>query len=713
MTAMTRPQQTNWLSFPPRAGDGGTSARPLPASNRFLNRDLSWLRFNDRVLEEAASASVPALERLRFASIVSSNLDEFFMVRVAEIARLARRFPLRRFPDGLTAAQVLAQIRDHVLRQKGRQAEVLQDIFRALDDASIRIYVEFPAGHAALDSEIRPRIPEVRYVLRRSTEPVPPLQSERLHVFVRFPGEYAVLTIQEREQRLLELPSHRSVRRFALVERWLAARAQEYFPGREVIEAFPFKLIREADLRYRPDDEETLEEQIAAAVQRRSKAKVVRLEVDAASYSEGALFLATALGLDSAGLYRFALPLDLRTLASLLRLPGYRKLRYAPVRPRVPPPLRKASAKRIYDLVRERDILLHHPYDSFEPVVSFIQRAAEDPSVVRILHTMYRTSRQSPIMEALMEAARRGKRVTAYVEIKARFDELNNLRWAEDLRKAGVRVVRPMGGFKVHSKVTQVVRLEQGVERAYTHLGTGNYHPSTAKQYTDLGLLTADTGIGLEVAAYFEALRRRGGPGGFRELLVAPDSLHRQIIRLIREETRIQRAGGRGQIIGKMNALVDPDTISALYEASQAGVRIDLLVRGICCLRPGIQGLSETVRVTSVVDRFLEHSRIFYFRAGGAEKVYLSSADWMPRNFYSRFEIAFPVKDLALRRFIRDVILHLGLNDNVKGWVLRPDGAYERVRPGKAMARVRSQEAFLKLAEQGYRRTILEHRVHG
>src|SRR5581483_6816472 len=238
-----------------------------------------------------------------------------------------------------------------------------------------------------------------------------------------------------------------------------------------------------------------------------------------------------------------------------------------------------------------------------------------------------------------------------------------------------------------------------------------NYHPSTAKQYTDLGLVTADQAIGQEVTAYFDALRRRGNRLGFRELMVAPESLHRQVLRLIREETRIQRSGGRGHIIGKMNALVDPDTISALYEASEAGVRIDLIVRGMCCLRPGIKGLSENIRVTSIVDRFLEHSRIFYFRAGGADRIYLSSADWMPRNFYSRFEIAFPIKDPALKRFVRDVILHLGLNDTVKAWVLKPDGSYERAKPGRQMAAVRSQASFIALAEQGYRRTILEHRA--
>jgi len=703
--------KAEWLPFPPAAGvpSENPSAAAAPSISRFLNRDLSWLTFNDRVLAEAADASVPALERLRFATIVSSNLDEFFMVRVAEIARLARRYPLRKFPDGLTSSKALAQIREHVLRQKARQAAVLEDILLALDREGIRIYTDFHAGHARLDREMRPRLPDIRFILRKSSEPPPRLQSERIHIFVRFPGEYAILTIQNREERLLRLPNQGRLRRFALLERWLADRAELFFPKREVVEAFPFKIIREADLRYRPDEEETIEEQIAEAVRRRKSAKIVRLEVDAPSYSEGALFLATTLGLDSGGLYRFDLPLDLRTLANLYRIRAPKAMRYPAVTPKVPPPL--ANSARLFDVVARHDILLHHPYDSFDSVVAFLNRAARDPKVTRIYHTMYRTSRESPVMEALKEAVRRGKKVTAYVEIKARFDELNNLRWAEELRKAGVRVVQPMGGFKVHSKVTQVFRAEGSEERSYLHLGTGNYHPSTAMQYTDLGLLTADPNLGAEISQYFDALRRRQANFQFRELLVAPQTLHRQVLRLIREETRIQREGGRGHIMAKMNALVDPDTIEALYEASRAGVRVDLIVRGICCLRPGIKGLSENIRVVSVVDRFLEHSRIYYFRAGGAEKVYLSSADWMPRNFYTRYEIAFPIKDSALRRYVRDVILEAGLADNVKGAQLRPDGTYERLRPQKGTRFMRSQEFFRQLADGRYRGTILEFRI--
>lgn len=678
----------------------------VPRKERLFNRDLSWLHFNERVLSEAADASVPTLERLRFATIVSSNLDEFFMVRAAEITRIARRHPNFRFPDGMTATQVLAQIREQVLRQKGRQAQVLDEILEKLKAEKIQILTDFN-GDKALDREIQGRLPKLTICERRSSDPVPRLPSARIHVFVRFPGQYAIIGIEEREGRLVELPSSQQIRRFALAERWLCARASEIFPDREVIEAFPFKIIRDADLRYRPDEEESLEEQILGAIQRRQRARVVRLEVDAPTYSEGALFLATSLRLDSGGLYRFDLPLDLRTLALLYHEKGAERLRYKPVEAKIPSPFRKT--RTVFDTIRRQDILLHHPYDSFDIVVKFLEAAAADPQVTQIYHTMYRTSRESPVLASLQEAAKRGKKVTAYIEIKARFDEANNLRCAEELRRSGVRVVRPMGRYKVHSKLTQAVRAEEHGEVSYIHLGTGNYHPVTAQQYTDLGLLTCDRMLGQEVSSYFATLAR-GPKAPFRELMVAPHNLHRQMLRLIREETRIQRQGGQGRILAKMNSLVDPDIIEALYTASQAGVTIDLLVRGICCLLPGIKGLSENIRVVSVIDRFLEHSRIYYFHADGEEKLYLSSADWMPRNFYNRYEIAFPIKDPALKKYIREVILAKGFSDNVKAWGLKPDGSYAKVQPTEGAAETRSQLLFEALANADYRDTALEHR---
>ena len=680
---------------PPRAPEG-----------RYFDRDLSWLQFNDRVLSEAADHTAPPFERLKFAAIVSSNLDEFFMVRVAELAKRAKRQRARWTGAEQSPGRILSQIRDQVLRQKAEQAAVLRDIFGVLAKEGILIYSEF-GEDGELDAEIRARLPNIKFLIRRSTEPLPPLASERLHVFVRFPDEYAIITIEERQGRMLRLSRRGRTLRFALLERWLAARAPSFFPGREVVEAFPFKIIRDADLRYHPDDEESLEEQIVEAVNRRLKARVVRLEVDAPHYSEGALFVAAHLGLDSGGLYRFDLPLDLRTLAVIYNLKTFNHLRYPPIQPQIPPMLQK---RPIFDVIREKDILLHHPYDSFDTITRFLRSAARDPSVTQIFHTMYRTSRESPIMEALREAVKRGKKVTAYIEIKARFDELNNVRWAEELRKAGVRVIRPLGGYKVHSKITQVHRIQGGKTVYYTHLGTGNYHPGTARQYTDLGLFTARQEIGAEVLSYFRSLTHRGTDTVFKHLLVAPANLHDGFENLIRQETLIQKAGGKGHIVAKMNALVDPDVIEALYDASQAGVKIELLIRGICCLRPGVKGLSENIKVVSVVDRFLEHSRIYYFRSNGSKKIYLSSADWMPRNFYARYEVAFPVMDPILKKFIRETVLAMSLNDNVRGWILKADGTYERVNAPASGKQIRSQFFFEQLAMTRYKDTLLASR---
>ncbi|MHB2026073.1 MAG: polyphosphate kinase 1 [Elusimicrobiota bacterium] len=678
-----------------------------PSINRFFNRDLSWLNFNERVLAETADPSVPALDRLRFAAIASSNLDEFFMVRAAEIDRIARISPARRLgPDGISASRLVSEIRERVIRQKAAQASALSGILKTLGAHGIRIYADF-SGLRGADRLITPRLPKILHIMRRSSDPAPPLSGENLYVFIRFSSEYAILSMP-REDRLLTLPAIHGTRRFALAERWLAARAAKLFPGREVIESFAFKIIRAADIRYRPDDEDSIEEQIALGVERRARAKVVRLEVDASAYTEGVLFLATSLGVSPSGLYRFDSPLDLRTLAKLHSLPTKTRLRYRPVAPRMPVPLRRDRG--LFSAIRSQDILFHHPYDSFEPVTDFLRRAARDPRVTRIYHAMYRTSRKSPIMEALKEAAARGKKVTAYVEIKARFDELNNLRWAQELRRAGARVVRPLGHLKVHSKVTQVFRQEGADEVSYVHLGTGNYHPGTALQYTDIGLLTADRGLGADIARYFSILTGKSSAPRFREILTAPQGLRRRMLELIQDEIRVQKSGGRGRIIGKMNSLVDSDIISALYAASQAGVKIDLLIRGICCLRPGIGGLSENIRVTSVIDRFLEHSRVYYFRAGGLEKIYLSSADWMPRNFYARFEIAFPVKDPVLKRFIRDIILGVSLSDNAKAWTLKTDGTYERIASKAKTRAVRSQAVFQALAAADYRGTVLEGR---
>ncbi|MBI5208607.1 MAG: polyphosphate kinase 1 [Elusimicrobia bacterium] len=688
----------------PKAAAAGHAA---PTVQRLYNRDLSWLNFNDRVLNEAADPSVPALERLRFASIVSSNLDEFFMVRVAEIAKIATRTPNYRYPDGLNARQLLSLVREHALRQKALQARYFNEILDTLAKLGVRLVTEF--GEASpYDYDIQARLSGAKAMLCRSAESPPALQSQKIYVFVRFQRQYALVDLGERENRLVELPPDGKTTVWGLADRWVATRVRNIFPGQGAIEAFPFKIIRDADLGYRPDEEVNIEEQILQGIhRRRGESKVIRLEVDAPSYSEGALFLASQLGLDSAALYRFDLPIDLPALRKIFEAPASTRLRYTPVRPQIP---RFLKSKDIFDIVKSRDVLLHHPYDSFDIVVNFLLQAARDPAVREINHTLYRTSRESPIIEALKEASRQGKKVAVYVEIKARFDEAANVQWAAELRQAGVKVVQPMGGFKVHSKVTRIVREEDGQQTVYVHLGTGNYHPGTARQYTDLGLLTADAGLGAETGVYFSTLAQRQDPSGYKDLLVAPGNLHAQFMRLIREEIKSRKAEGDGRIVAKMNSLVDPDIIEALYDASRAGVKVDLLVRGICCLRPGISGMSENIRVVSVVDRFLEHSRIYCFGSGERQRLYLSSADWMPRNFFTRYELAFPIKDPHIRRFIVDTILGKSLADNTKAWALQPDGTYDRVARAPGAEPVRSQAIFEQLAESQYQGTILEER---
>jgi polyphosphate kinase len=708
----TKPPSTpDWRSFKDQLRDLGSPDRtkdpatPTP-QGKFFNRELSWLRFNERVLSEAGNPDVPALERLRFAAIVSSNLDEFFMVRVAEVSRMAKFRRGRGTESNVPPQRVLTQIRDLVLRQKSRQADIVRDLFAVLAQEGLQIYSEFPEN-AELEKEIRAALPRLKFKIRRHTEPLPWLASDRIHVFVRFPDASAIVTFEERGARLTQLPSQGSTLRYVLLERWIAARASQLFPDREVIEAFPFKIIRDADLHYRLDDEESLEDQIVQAVRGRTRARVVRLEVDSSHYSEGAVFLASSLRLDSAALYRFSMPLDLRTIATLYNLEPFQRLRYTPIQPEIPPLL---VGFNIFDAIRTRDVLLHHPYDSFDVVVGFLQAAASDPNVTHITHTLYRTSRESPIMEALKEGVKRGKKVTVYIEIKARFDELNNVRWAEELRKAGAKVARPLAGYKVHCKLTQALRNEDGKSVSYLHLGTGNYHPGTARQYTDIGLLTADASLGQEVGRYFQGMANRQTSIDLQEIMAAPANLEPGFLKLIREETEIQKRGGKGHIIAKMNSLVDHGIIEALYSASNAGVKIELLVRGICCLRPGVKGMSENIKVVSVVDRFLEHSRLYYFRADGAKKMFLSSADWMPRNFYARYELAFPIKDPILKKYLREVVLATSLADNERAWLLKSDGTYGRVERGPNTKPVRSQFLFEELAKNRYKGTILAGR---
>ncbi|MCX7958507.1 MAG: polyphosphate kinase 1 [Deltaproteobacteria bacterium] len=673
-----------------------------------FNRDLSWLSFNNRVLDEAADESVPLLERLRFLTIVSSNLDEFFKVRFAELSKLFRKYPTKRLNDGYPVSRVIFQVREEVVRQKNRQAEIFNIVMNILRTEGIMVHYEAGTINNEINEQVKAQLPNLNIVTRKLNEPMPELKSETIYIYVRFVDEYAIIGFDATDKRLIKVNDSRYKMSFVLLDRWIVEHINGFFPERNIIEAFPFKIIREHDLPYEFDDDA-----MEGYTEKKSRSgrlpRVVRLEVDAPIYPEGAIFISSLLRIDSVSIYRFSIPLNLKSFNSILNYEGFDNLKYPKITPAVPVPFKKPG--KMIDIIKKHDVLLHHPYDSFDIVVNFIKEASIDPEVTDIFHVIYRAGEKSELLEYLKQAASSGKNVSVYVEIKARFDEKTNLKWIKELKSAKVKVIPPLRDKKVHSKVTQVVKSENGKTFYYTHLGTGNYHPATTRLYTDLGLLTSNQEIGEEVHIYFRRLALGRQVPYFRHLLVAPANLRTGILRLIRNEINSHIKYGNGLIIAKMNSLVDPDTINALYNASMSGVKIFLIVRGICCLKPNIKGISENIRVTSIIDRFLEHSRIFYFYANGEEQIYLSSADWMPRNFYNRFEIAFPVLDPLLKRYVRDVILETALSDNVKARLLQPDGSYIRIKPKESEKIIRSQFQFVSLAESSYKGTILEKRI--
>ncbi len=702
-----------WLTFnkttsenlPERAMGAGT-----PNNARFFNRDISWLTFNDRVLAEAEQPDVPLLERLFFIGIVSSNLDEFFTVRVAELLRLQKVAPRKPYPDALTPESLALQVRERVLRQKSRQALILGSLLKALTLEGIQLYTVFDQNDALLDDEIEKLLPEMEMFVSKLSDPMPALQGSDLQIFIRFSDEFAVVRFKNPRDRLLELPAAGTARSFVLLDRWIIARAHKLFPKKKVIETFAFRLLRNADIPMDIRDEDSHEQQVIKAVSKRPYSRIVRLEIDSSEYTDGALLLAMNLKVDPASIYRFDLPLNLHFFTSFKSLfeKSMPHLLYHPIVPRPPEVLDRDSG--IFSVIRKQDIILHHPYDSFDVVIDFLGQAARDPGVTEIFHTLYRTNNLSPITDILKKAAKNGKKVIVYVEIKARFDEMNNVMHASELRKAGVKVITPIGAYKVHSKITKVCRTENNKTVSYLHMGTGNYHAGTARQYTDLGLLTTNRELVAEASMYCDMLQGKNSHPRYEQLLVSPVNLHNRIISLIQDEIHNKKTGAQSRIIAKMNALTDTNVIEALYEASHAGVRVDLIIRGTCCLRPGVPGLSENIRVISIVDRFLEHSRIYYFNAGGRHKIYLSSADWRPRNFIRRYEIAFPITDPRISEHIRDVILLNSLKDNVKARVLQGDGSYRAVSRSRNAAAIRSQFVFEQMAEQSYANTPLKSR---
>ncbi len=662
----------------------------------YLNRELSWLEFNRRVLHEAMDARTPLLERLKFLAIFSSNLDEFFQVRVAGLKQQAAAGIVERTADGMTPEDQLSAISGIVRELAGQHHRGLShEVLPALAEQGLSLWLDIgdlaPDDRAHVDAYFHANVfPVLTPLAVDPGHPFPYISNLSLSLAVVLRGtdgdeRFARVKVPKILPRWVPL---RSPNQFVPLEQVIGANLEALFPGVEILGWYTFRITRNTDLQIDNGDEaDDLLSLIQEEVRNRRFAEVVRIEVHASMPASLRDLLLMEFSeqqdpptrpLTTDDLYEVAGLLDTADLLALssFDLPALKDPVFHPV---TPPGL--AAPRNIFDVIREGDILLHHPYDSFQTTVErFIQTAAEDPDVLAIKLTLYRTGGDSSIARLLVQAAERGKQVAVLIELQARFDEENNIIWAQRLEDVGVHVSYGVAGLKTHAKVMLVVRREGDTMRRYVHIGTGNYNPKTARLYTDFGLLSASPAIGADLTDLFNVLTGFASPSGYRKLTVAPRGMRERFLAMIRREIAHRRAGAPARIVAKMNALVDPDIIAALYEASGAGVPIDLIVRGICCLRPGLPGVSETIRVISIVGRFLEHSRAFYFLNGGDEEVYIGSADWMPRNLERRIEAVTPIEDPADRQTLRDLLL-LMWEDNRQAWELRPDGSYVQRRP--------------------------------
>jgi polyphosphate kinase len=704
-------QANNQREAAAAAEQGARRVPELHDPQLFLNRELSWLQFNSRVLEEAADTTLPIFERLKFLAIVSSNLDEFFMVRVAGLKQQQLGGVSETAADGMLPNEQLAAISAHVHAMMEEQHGLwARDIRPCLARQGLNLIApdafDAPQRAAARTHFAQNVFPALTPLAVDPGHPFPHLRNKSINVAILLRKEggrrrkdarqasLAVVQVPAVMERLVRIPAA-SGQAFALLEDVIAAFAGDLFPGYAVKQATAFRVTRNWDLDIDEEESEDLLNTVKDELRRRDRGAAVRLELAGDAPAELAQSLAGSLKLAEQDIYRVRYPLQPTDLLGLVDADPRPELRVELLQPSVPPDLQEVPS--MCAAIATRDILLHHPYDSFDPVVRFIQEAAEDPKVLAIKQTLYRTSGDSPFVQALSRAAENGKQVTVLVEIKARFDEANNIAWARRLEDAGVHVVYGLIGLKTHCKIALVVRREERIRR-YVHLGTGNYNPNTARQYTDISVFSAREDLADDASALFNLLTGYAEPPQWKRFAVAPFALQERLLALIEKEAARARAGEPARIVAKMNSLVDPAVIRALYAASSAGVQIDLLVRGICCLRPGIPGTSENIRVLSVVDRFLEHSRIFSFGAGERAEVYVSSADWMPRNFTRRIEVMFPIEDPGIRARLLGDILAVSLSDGVKARRLAQDGSYARV--ARPEGPVRSQEYFLHQARR-------------
>ncbi len=690
----------------------------------FINRELSWLEFNLRVLEEAENPDNPLLERLKFLAIFSSNLDEFFMVRVSGLREQAfgESAPQDVSPDGQGALEQLKAIARRTQELVARQYRCLREsLGPALDAEGFRLL-----RYAMLSDEQRARVD--RIFVERALPILTPMAVDPAHPSPRYHNRglylgvmlhrteglgpkkmFAVVQVPQVLPRVVAVGGGEpGTMPFVLMEDVVSARLPELFGGFHIDSWSVFRITRDSDVELLEQESDDMLKLIEDRLKARQRGQAVRIEIAAKAdeaimrqiIEEEGLQGGPAVGgagVDDAygEVYTIDGPLDLTAIWELYKLPGYERLHERPFTPRVPCGLERRGPD-IFAAIAQRDVLLHHPYESFDPVVEFVTTAAVDSRVLAIKQTLYRTSGDSPISRALITAAESGKHVTALVELKARFDEANNVSWARQMERAGVHVVFGFLDLKTHCKVSLVVRQEGGSLRRYVHLGTGNYNPTTALLYTDLGLFTADEAVAEDASALFNLLTGYSQGHAWRRLIVAPEHLHRRTNELIEEQTRRALEGRPARIFAKLNSLVDPRTIESLYRASQAGVPIDIVARGICALRPGVPGLSETIRVRSIIDRFLEHSRIYVFGPDEEAQVFLSSADWMQRNFFRRVEVMFPVLAPELAGRILHEIVPTYLADNTRARELGADGAFHLLQPGPGAVARRCQIEFLE-----------------
>ena len=673
----------------------------------FLNRELSWIEFNFRVMQQAEDAALPPLERLKFAAITASNADEFFMVRVGGLKLLKRQGEERPDPAGLSPSEQLAEIsaRLHELVER-QHACLLKEIEPALRKGGIRRLrmEELSAAQlrhveALFEDSVFPVVTPVAVPPDRE---FPLLAGLGLALYVRLEGapedpapRHAIVAMPKSLPRFLTLPGETGFA-YVLLEEVVRAYAGRLFPGVNVLECAAFRITRNADMGVREDLAGDLLAQMREVLVERKESDCVRLELEKRASKEAQAFLRAALEVEESDVYAVPGPLDLAAFFRLANLAGYDALKIEPWAPQAVP--EAPPAESAFAVLKRGNLLLFHPYESYDFVLRLLQEAADDPNVLAIKQVLYRVSENSPVVAALMRAAERGKHVTALIELKARFDEARNIDWADALARAGAQVIYGIKGYKTHAKVCVVVRREpEGVVR-YVHYGTGNYNEKSARLYSDVSFLTSLEDYGADASAFFNALTGYSQLAKFRKLEAAPLGIRPRLLELIGDEAERSRQGEAAGIEAKMNSLADPELIEALYKASQAGVKIRLNVRGICCLRPGVKGLSETVSVVSVVDRYLEHARIFRFRNGGAPKLFISSADWMPRNLDRRIELMVPVEDPPGAEKLAQ-ILETCLADTRQAWALRPDGTYERRQPDAKHPALRCQEEFQRRAE--------------